>query len=177
MTKFDYIHNLFKKQLSKNGSIWMIVKSESMTPMINKGESVEVHSENEYEVGDIVVYRPLRREYYIVHRIIRITKKRTYLLKGDCNYMYDEEVEESRILGKVISVKSNNDEYGFSIDSQRLLGNLSFMWLLFSSPFILCPGEWKRRIYIMKILYNIYYWIVIKPISHKWRKNLCLNTN
>ena len=82
------------------------VVSDSMTPIINRGDLLVTYHPKAFHVGDIVVYRVESFGYPIVHRIIRIEERngeRIYAMKGDNNPSEDPwMVGEANIIGKVV---------------------------------------------------------------------------
>ena len=76
------------------------VFSESMIPVLQKGDMLFVYNDGDYEVGDIVVYYTTHKPYPIIHRIIEINgdKIRT---KGDANSIADPwETPTTSVYGK-----------------------------------------------------------------------------
>ena len=64
------------------------VFSESMVPVLQKGDMVFVYNDGTYDVGDIVVYHTQYRPYPIIHRIIEIQGE-NIRTKGDHNSIAD----------------------------------------------------------------------------------------
>jgi len=82
-----------------------IVTQESMLPTLRPGQRVrlEPFRKEEARVGDIVAYR--RGERLIIHRIVGIDNRQTgrsYLLKGDANFVCDAPVLEEEVLTKAL---------------------------------------------------------------------------
>ncbi|MCR2823280.1 signal peptidase I [Lederbergia panacisoli] len=86
------------------------VYSESMEPtiMTNDGYFL-IHSKN-YEVGDIITFKPkFLKEPYVTHRIVDVMEDHTFITKGDNNPSLDQEVGEppvnhKQIQGKVFTI-------------------------------------------------------------------------
>ncbi|MBO5530692.1 MAG: signal peptidase I [Bacilli bacterium] len=80
------------------------IKSESMTPRINKGDAVVIDKnikKEDIKVSDIVAYENDNKEL-IVHRIIKINKDGSYATKGDFNNTADGRyIKFKNIVGKV----------------------------------------------------------------------------
>lgn len=84
----------------KHGNIGIIpLKGISMLPTLADGEVLFVQSQQEYSVGDIIVFF-YPREGYLVHRIIQMDKG-AILCKGD-NAKRVEVIMKRQIVGKVI---------------------------------------------------------------------------
>lgn len=173
MTRFDYVHSLLKKNMFKYGKIIITIESESMFPLMKKGDRVIVCQSETYKIGDIIVFRPLRREHYLSHRVIWKSVKGKYFTKGDRSHMYDEAIDKERILGKIVEIKEKDDKYTFAIEKQRLIGILSLLEIIILSPLIFFPGTWGNRIKVMQKFHNVYYRAIVMPISNRRRKKLC----
>ena len=84
----------------KRGNLGIIpLKGISMLPTLSNGDILYVHSQQDYSIGDIVVFS-YPREGYLVHRIIGI-EKGVILCKGD-NSKRIEIIMKRQIVGKVI---------------------------------------------------------------------------
>jgi signal peptidase I len=71
------------------------------------GDMPIVKGEEEYKVGDIIVYSVQGQEFPIIHRIIKINEDGTYQTKGDNNiyqWPYEFRVSNGQIYGKVLFV-------------------------------------------------------------------------
>ena len=76
------------------------VFSESMVPVLNKGDMIFVYNNDDFKVGDIVVYYTPHKPYPIIHRIIE-TDGNNVRTKGDANSIADPWVTSvSSIYGK-----------------------------------------------------------------------------
>ena len=80
------------------------IRSESMTPKINKGDAVVIDKnvkKSEIKAQDIIAYENDEKEI-IVHRIIKINKDGSYITKGDFNNTTDGKyVKFKKVVGKV----------------------------------------------------------------------------
>lgn len=75
------------------------VETGSMEEGIHKGDYLLIVKQNNYKVGDVVTFETEGR--YITHRIIK--KEGTKIItKGDANNTEDGEIDESRIIGKLV---------------------------------------------------------------------------
>ena len=77
-----------------------VIISGSMEPAIDIGDMVIVHKQNGYEVGDVVSYHSSTP---VTHRIVEKTPD-GYITQGDANNARDQEIEKSRVIGKVIKI-------------------------------------------------------------------------
>ena len=75
------------------------VKTGSMEDGIHEGDYILIIKKDDYKVGDVVTYTD--EGYHITHRIIKKSGDKV-ITKGDANNVADEEIEASRIIGKVI---------------------------------------------------------------------------
>ena len=76
-----------------------VVQSGSMEPTFYKGDLIFVKEQDEYDVGDIVVYQS--DGFLVVHRIIDIQGD-VITTQGDANNAPDEPFNESSIMGSVV---------------------------------------------------------------------------
>jgi len=76
-----------------------VIVTGSMEPTIRIGDIIIIHSQNEYEINDIVTYHGTNNP--VTHRINEITQT-GYITRGDANNASDGDIEKSRIIGKVI---------------------------------------------------------------------------
>jgi signal peptidase len=78
------------------------VVSESMEPVLQRGDLLVVVAPSDLKVSDVVIYQRLDTRYTIVHRIIE-EKPEGYVIKGDNNQVPDPGiVRKEQILGKVV---------------------------------------------------------------------------
>ncbi len=75
------------------------VKTGSMEDGIHAGDYILIVKKKEYKVGDVVTYK--KDGYHITHRIIEKNGEKV-ITKGDANNVSDEEMDASKIVGKVI---------------------------------------------------------------------------
>lgn len=81
----------------------LIVKSNSMNPIIYKDDIVVIKKQDEYEIGDIISYKDVQGNT-ITHRIIEKNED-VYCTKGDNNNTKDDiPIHIENIQGKVISI-------------------------------------------------------------------------
>ncbi len=86
-----------------NGSMLRVfVTGTSMYPALFPSDSVIVAQSEAYPLGSILVFS-YKTEGYLIHRLLRIAKKR-YYCKGDNSFRL-EDVDEDQILGRVVFVK------------------------------------------------------------------------
>ena len=170
MTKFDYVHRLLQKQILKKKEILITIESDSMFPILKRGDKVIVCSSDTYSIGDIIVFRPLLREHYISHRIIWVSKKCDYYTKGDNSHMYDEKVDKSRILGKIVGIVGKDEKIEYELNRQKPIGIISLMEIVWLFPLIIIPGVWIKRIKIMRLIHKIYYNLVLRPLAERVRR-------
>lgn len=79
-----------------------VVVSGSMEPTIPTKSLVITQTQDTYQVGDIVLYKSMLDDRYILHRIIDSTSD-GFVLKGDANSVPDSLlVSQDQIVGKVI---------------------------------------------------------------------------
>ena len=76
-----------------------VVLTGSMEPTIMADELVIVKAQENYEIGDVVVFQT--GKILVVHRIIAMDEE-TVTTQGDANNVADAPIEHSRIKGRVI---------------------------------------------------------------------------
>lgn len=126
---------IFSAGASTNGApVLTYVYSNSMEPLIKVNDGFIVWPTTKWQVGDIVVYRPVvLKAPYITHRIIAVGET-GYITKGD-NSSYDDqesgepEVMPDRIVGKVVAINGQPLVFpglgSFSASAQLGLGKYS----------------------------------------------------
>lgn len=137
------------------------VYSNSMEPLIKVNDAFLIWPEKSFEVGDIIVYRPLVLEApYITHRIVDIGAN-GYITKGDNSISEDQAageptVEKSRIIGKVVTY------HGQPLLIPQL-GKVS------SSIQALVGGntQWLAGLFLILAIVN---WILANKRDHKKKK-------
>ena len=95
---------ILQLQLKTVGHAMLTVSGDSMVPVLSDGDVVTLKQENQYMVGDILVY-PYKEGKLLIHRLLRIDNCR-YYCKGD-NSLRLEDVDISEIIGKVVLVNGN----------------------------------------------------------------------
>jgi len=79
--------------------LYVIITGNSMEPGFHPGDLVLLRRAPAYQVGDIVAYRNLELQRYVLHRVIQIEPGR-FVLKGDNNDWVDSyEPAPNEILG------------------------------------------------------------------------------
>ena len=78
------------------------VVSQSMEPVLHRGDLLVVVGEKEPQIGDIVIYQSEASKFTIVHRIIK-KENGGYIIKGDNNAGPDPGVvSKEQIIGKAV---------------------------------------------------------------------------
>jgi signal peptidase len=85
------------------------VESESMEPILHKGDLVFIVSPENLKIKDIIIYEPMpncfETQKTIIHRIIGFADDGKFIIKGDHNPIPDRcTVDKSQVRGKVIFV-------------------------------------------------------------------------
>ena len=121
---------IIQDALLKTGSARFRVVSNSMLPVIKKGDWIEVAVVNEnssLKIGDIILYR--RPTDFLLHRVV---KKNDDLIwtKGDRNRMIDVPIKRSEVIAKLIKIQKNST--WFDVDNplfdviHRSVGKISY---------------------------------------------------
>jgi len=74
------------------------VVSDSMEPILHRGDLLLSTRIDEPQAGDIVIYQGQR--FTVVHRIVELTEN-GYITKGDNNLIADPPIRREQVFGKV----------------------------------------------------------------------------
>lgn len=84
---------------------YLIVKSESMYPILKKNDIIIIKTQKNYNLNDVITYEDEDCNL-ITHRIVKIENE-GFIMKGDNNTSNDEKiVKKENIKGKMILVLS-----------------------------------------------------------------------
>jgi len=100
--------DLIEESLHLSGIARFKVISNSMFPIIQKGDWIEVKKLSEedcFHVGEIVLYR--KADEFILHRIDHIDQD-VYLMKGDRNKFTDPPINKSLVIGRLSKIQKFN---------------------------------------------------------------------
>ena len=125
-------------------------KSDSMNPVINRGNITIVKSFPQYEIGQVIAYYSQidGQEEIVTHRIEDIGGN-VYTTKGDANEVADRELVKPRlVIGKVIYIIP---WLGYLI---TFVKSLVGTWLCIIIPALLIIGSELIRISLEVILNN-----------------------
>ena len=99
---------------------WTVVSGKSMEPTLYQYDLVTTFRTDDYQVGDIIVYKANfdEKSGLVVHRIVKINPDGTYVTKGDNNNFIDPWVAQpDNIRGEVIWVFPSAAKYVLLIRS------------------------------------------------------------
>lgn len=99
MIKFLSQNIVLSTVMKNNKTAQISVSGISMEPILKSGDSITIKREDNYDVGDILVF--IYKEELLVHRLIKKDSK--YYCKGD-NAFRLEDITKEQILGKIILV-------------------------------------------------------------------------
>lgn len=103
MIKFLSQNIVLSTVMKNNKTAQISVSGISMEPILKSGDSITIKREDNYDVGDILVF--IYKEELLVHRLIKKDSK--YYCKGD-NAFRLEDITKEQILGKIILVNEKN---------------------------------------------------------------------
>jgi len=86
-----------------------VVATGSMEPAIAPGDMIIFHEQENYKVGDIVVFEA---ENFVTHRIIETTEN-GFITQGDANNTDDGEILREQMIGKVVLIVP---KVGYAVD-------------------------------------------------------------
>lgn len=82
-----------------------VVSSDSMSPVLNKGDLVVITPQNDFSVGDVITFKsPIQKGEFITHKIIKenFEDEPFFTTKGDRNNVEDPwRITKDMIVGKV----------------------------------------------------------------------------
>jgi len=97
--------NILNVMMKYKGRCDITIRGTSMEPILHEGESYTLKKQEEYAIGDILVYE-YKNEGLLAHRLLKIEQNR-YFCKGDNSFRL-EDITEDQIIGKIAIVDSNN---------------------------------------------------------------------
>ena len=98
------------KKIQPFGMTILKVSSDSMKPVLKKGDYILIRKQNNYEVGDIITYI-IEENCLVTHRIIE-KYENVFITKGDNNNVKDSrEITIEKVLGKLVFCFRKGDEY------------------------------------------------------------------
>lgn len=126
---------IVREVLRKRGWIDLPSHGTSMYPLIKEGDICRFSSCNPSELKkmDIILFSTPSKGF-VAHRLIRINNTR-YICKGDGNLGFDPPLDQSHILGKLLSIKRGNKNIYLDNFSLKIWGQL-IQAVPFISPLI-----------------------------------------
>jgi signal peptidase I len=123
---------LMKAVLDKGAPFRFEAGGYSMSPFIRHGDLITVGpSPSLFRRGDVIAFMSPETGKLTVHRIIRVSPCRGYLIKGDNTPAPDGRVKQSAIIGRVIRVEHRGKRVRIGLGPERaLLAFLSRIGLL-----------------------------------------------
>jgi signal peptidase len=111
MNQQELSHTLRKEIIAQGRSVQIIASGYSMFPFLRKGDllTVEPVSMDKIKPGDVVVFES--EEKWIAHRVIRILNHKNeiqFLLRGDTNFQFDEEINQKNYIGQIKYFRRKN---------------------------------------------------------------------
>jgi hypothetical protein len=101
----DRVDLLLKARANSGRPFEATVRCESMNPVLFDGDIITIQKQNDYRVGDVLVY-PYYGEGLLIHRLLRKSGNMMHC-KGDNSFRI-EEVDISQVVGKAVSVNDGN---------------------------------------------------------------------
>ena len=108
--------------LKKTGNPFQLtVTGYSMNPVLFEGDIIIVSPDNDYNIGDILVfaYNQNNRDELLIHRLLEI-KDGMYYCKGD-NALRMEKTPMDKIFGKVSEIKRNGENIPVPLCTEKLI--------------------------------------------------------
>jgi signal peptidase I len=123
---------LMKAVLDKGAPFRFEAGGFSMSPFIRHGDIITVTPlPLRFRRGDVVAFMSPETGKLTVHRVVRISPRRGYLIKGDNTPLPDGRVEQAAIIGRVICVEHCGKRLRLGLGPERaLIALLSSIGLL-----------------------------------------------
>lgn len=147
----DIVRKLVTLRQQAGRPVEFTVYGTSMSPVLNPGDTISIRKQEQYLIGDILVFY-YKHDELLVHRLLQI-RDNTYFCKGD-NAFRLEDIKEEQVLGKVVMESSDENIIIYRIK----IHILCFLSLQINKAFVrsrYCIEKTKNnRIY--KIFKNLY---------------------
>jgi signal peptidase I len=99
-----------------------------MWPFLKEGDFVSWSPENNYQIGDVIIFRD--KSEFIIHRIVKIENDQ-FITKGDRSLFLDDlPITRSQVLGKITDCKSSPTIAGFSLKTLSKNKLVRYFYLL-----------------------------------------------
>ncbi len=147
---FHILGKLWEELLLKHGACWGKVASDSMYPLIGKGDQILVERSTWKQVrfADIIVFR--RNEQLVTHRVLgkrKFNNERYFLEKGDA-ILESSLIPEGTLVGRVAAIKNSqrliHPISGLGRLLQLALAGTSYSSLRLATVMHFCLG-WRKN--------------------------------
>jgi signal peptidase I len=114
--------DLMKAVLAKGAPFRFEAGGFSMSPFIRHGDIITIApSPSRFRRGEVVAFMSPETGKLTVHRILRLSPRRGYLIKGDNTPAPDGRVVHSVIIGRVIRVEHRGKRVRIGLGPERAL--------------------------------------------------------
>ena len=122
----EEIYPFIEESIKDGGQFVLFPRGTSMNPTIYEGKDCVVLTEiKEAKQFDIVLYKR-KSGQFVLHRIMKI-KDGKYIMCGDNQYIFENDIEENQLLAVVSEVrKENGDVFDIArihADGKKFLNN------------------------------------------------------
>lgn len=123
------IVSLLVQALEQGQSPKLTVISNSMAPLLNRGDQVTLSKLNfeTLKKGDIITLT--QREALTTHRVVTVTSKEI-VTKGDCNFILDEPINLNQVIGKVSLITPQQSNTPINLDARKNQTKLNWIYYL-----------------------------------------------
>lgn len=108
MSSINEVVRLMYKAFDDNLDFSFPINGSSMRPFLYKDDIVRLRKCQRAYPGDIVFYK--HGDNYILHRVIKVNKDRSYNIVGDHQTKCDLNVDSSMLIGVVVAYKKRNQK-------------------------------------------------------------------
>ena len=122
----NMMYNILKYKVNLETPYKIILNGNSMYPVLKDGEFIIIQDQDNYTIGDVLVYK-YRDEGILAHRLLE-TKNEKYYCKGDNCYRL-EEINKVEIIGKVLNIPDVDSCFinmSMAVNSEFVKNNYSF---------------------------------------------------
>ena len=112
VVSIDDIVPLIKEQLDKDGCVKFTPKGNSMLPTLRNNKDCVTLGRPELPLKKYQIAFYVRdNNQYVLHRVVKVEKSNTYVMRGDNQFRNEKGVRENQIIGVVKSFTRNGKEY------------------------------------------------------------------
>lgn len=154
--------SLLEKALNQGQNPTLTVISNSMAPLLERGDLVTLSKLNfeTLKKGDIITLT--QREALTTHRVVTVTNEEI-ATKGDCNFLLDEPITFSQVIGKVSIITSHQNNITINLDARKHQTKLNWIYYLARTQQIL-NVKTRNKIRAISVTFRALRRLILKTI-------------